>query len=321
MIDTPVALFIFRRPDLTKRVFDAISMARPKQLLIVCDGPRREVAEDEQLVMQTREVVEKVDWPCDVQRRYATSNRGCGRCISEGLNWVFENVEEAIILEDDCLPDPSFFRFCSELLSFHRDSENVMAISGTNYFPDQRFTDDSYFFSKHFLCWGWATWRRAWKHYDRSMKDYPAFRKHTLPEICDSRAELRFHRKNLDKVATARIDTWDYQCAYSFWRQNGLCIHPAVNLISNIGFRADGTHSGPDADASAWNAELPTHDIGKIQHPLTIVRSKEADRYMTQHALLSPPKRSRSFTEHLRRAGMRMAKQLSSSNPFLKRAA
>ncbi|WP_417739558.1 glycosyltransferase family 2 protein [Rosistilla oblonga] len=321
MNQTPVALFIFRRPDLTQRVFDAIAAAKPAQLLIVCDGARPDVEGEQSLVEQTQAVVANIDWPCQVHRRYASENLGCGRCISEGLQWVFETVEEAIILEDDCLPNPSFFTYCSEMLSRYRDNTSVMAVSGTNYFDQQRFSEDSYYFSKYFWCWGWASWSRAWKHYDRTMKDYSTFRSEILPELCESRAEFRFHAKNFDRVAAGRMDTWDYQCAYSFWRQRGLCIHPAKNLISNLGFRADGTHTGADVDADAWNAELPTHDLGPLRHPAAVIRNEAADRYLTQHALLHPPKRRRTFAQRLRRHGVHLAKSFRKLSRPLRKAA
>ena len=163
-LETPVVLIIFNRPDRTKKVFEAIRQAKPTKLLIIADGPREERTGETELCAQTRSIVEKVDWDCDVIKKYADSNLGIKNCIGkEGLPWAFEIAEEAIILEDDCLPNQTFFRFCQELLKKYRYDERVMTISGSNLLVEWKSDIQDYHFSNHFSCWGWASWRRVWQ--------------------------------------------------------------------------------------------------------------------------------------------------------------
>src|SRR6185436_19386626 len=173
----PVALIIFNRPDLTARVFEAIRQAQPRQLFVIADGPRN--PDDERLCNEARQVVAHVDWKCDVRTDFSQTNLGCGRRPASGIDWVFSQVAEAIILEDDCIPAPSFFHFCERLLEHYRNDTRVMHISGNNYLPaDKRSSEReaqsrSYYFSKYTFSCGWATWRRAWKHYDSALASWP----------------------------------------------------------------------------------------------------------------------------------------------------
>src|SRR5712691_1210425 len=175
---TPVVLIVFNRPEITAQSFAAIRAARPTQLFIIADGPRPNVSGDEEKCAATRAVVEKVDWPCQILRKFAESNLGLRRNVSEGLDWVFRQTEEAIILEDDCLPDPTFFPFCDAMLERYRDDGRIGMISGTNPSAHLAPPDgESYFFSRYYYIWGWATWRRAWQLYDREMTAWPAMRR------------------------------------------------------------------------------------------------------------------------------------------------
>ncbi len=169
----PIIFFIFNRPAETFRVFERIREARPEKLLIVADGPRSSRAGEAALCRQTREILDRVDWPCEVLTNFADTNMGCGRRIAGGLDWAFEEVEEGIIVEDDCLPDPSFFRYCAKLLDRYRADERVMMISGDNFQNGVSRTSDSWYFSQLRHCWDWATWRRAWRHFDFAMSDWP----------------------------------------------------------------------------------------------------------------------------------------------------
>ncbi len=158
-IRTPVALIIFNRPDTTERVFAEIAKARPPKLFIIADGPREDRPGEAERCASARAIVDRVDWNCEVQKNYSDVNLGCGARPATGISWVFDQVEEAIILEDDCIAHPTFFRFCDELLEKYRDDERIMHIAGNNFqFGNQR-TSFSYFFSHHNICWGWASWR------------------------------------------------------------------------------------------------------------------------------------------------------------------
>ena len=162
MLSTPVALFIYNRPDLTQTVFEAIARAKPKRLLVVADGPR--FSEETEKCNQARDVIDGVNWECEVLTNFSDKNLGCGRRVASGIEWVFSEVEEAIFLEDDTLPAASFFPYCQALLEHYRHDERIMTINGNNFQSGQSRTDYSYHFSKYCACWGWASWRRAWIH-------------------------------------------------------------------------------------------------------------------------------------------------------------
>ncbi|MBF2066615.1 MAG: glycosyltransferase family 2 protein [Calothrix sp. C42_A2020_038] len=275
---TPVAFLIFNRPDLTNIVFEAIREAKPQKLLVVADGPR--FPEEAEKCEKARAVIQKIDWDCEVLTNFSETNMGCKRRVSSGLDWVFSEVEEAIILEDDCLPAPSFFNFCQTLLERYRYDERIVMIGGTNYQLNQSRTESSYYFSKYAHIWGWASWRRAWKHYDVDIKTWPEYKKqNAISSICEDSYEQKYWTSIFDDVFKGNVDTWDYQWVYTCWSQNGLSIIPNYNLISNVGFRPDATHVPCE---SPW-ANLPTSDIHEINHPLFVYRNKIADDYTFAH--------------------------------------
>jgi hypothetical protein len=265
-VSPPVAFFIFRRPETTRRVFDAIARAKPSQVFIIADGPRNE---DEALqCAQTRALAEHISWDCDVQRNYADTNMGLKRRLSTGLNWVFEQVEEAIILEDDCLPDPSFFTFCAELLAYYRDEPRVMHISG-DYFHPQISLTDSYYFSRYPHVWGWATWRRAWQLYDGEIRSWDtAAIRHGLLRQFANPAERRFWNRAFDRVCSGQANSWAFAWVFACMTHGGVAINPAVNLVSNIGFDDAATHSVRDDSRSASLSTTPL--VFPLRHPRAI---------------------------------------------------
>lgn len=176
-LTTPVAFIIFNRPDTTERVFAEIAKAKPQKLLVVGDGARANRNVEVAKVAACRAIIERVDWPCEVLTNFSEINLGCKVRVSSGLDWVFEQVEEAIILEDDCLPDPTFFRFCQEMLARYRDDQRIGMISGDNLQFGRRQNDESYYFTKYVHIWGWATWRDRWRDsYDVNLKKWPSIR-------------------------------------------------------------------------------------------------------------------------------------------------
>jgi hypothetical protein len=239
LLQTPVALFIFNRPDLTVRVFEAIAQAKPTQLFVIADGPRHD--SEAELCSECREIIERVDWPCDIRTNFSDVNLGCKNRVSSGLDWVFSQVEQAIILEDDCLPSLSFFKFCEQMLDDYKDDTRIMHISGSNFVPSG-LIESSYYFSRYIHIWGWATWRRAWQHYDVTMAKWPEVRENILAS-CVDKAEASYWDKFFTAVYKGEIDTWDCQWHLTCWQQSGLSIVPRENLISNIGFRDDATHT------------------------------------------------------------------------------
>lgn len=273
---TPIAFFIFNRPDLTEIVFEAIRQVRPKKLLVVADGPR--FTEEFDKCAQARAVIKKVDWNCEVLTNYADTNLGCRQRVSSGISWVFEQVEEAIILEDDCLPADSFFDFCENLLNKYRDDTRIMVISGDNFQDGQSRTNYSYYFSKYNHVWGWATWRRAWQYWDLKVEKWLEFKASGLiHQIFDDSYEEQYWTNIFNQVfLEGQPNTWDYIWTFTCWSQGGLTILPNRNLVSNIGFREDGTHLQL---TNSKLANIPTVDIWTINHPPFVVRHKEADAY------------------------------------------
>jgi hypothetical protein len=275
MLNTPVIFLIFRRPDLTAQVFDQIRLAKPPKLFVVADGPRNE--EERELCEQTRQIIETVDWDCEVYKNYSDVNLGCRERVSSGITWAFEQVEEAIILEDDCLPHPSFFGFCEELLDYYRNDKRIMHISGNNFQDGILRTSYSYYFSKFTHCWGWATWKRAWQYWKFSPEIWQEFKnQNLLDNIVDTDYEKEYWLTIYDNLFLKQnIDTWDYVWGFACKSQTGLSILPNKNLVSNIGFREDATHTTKKSDS----ANLKTEAISYIKHPPFVHRHKQADIY------------------------------------------
>lgn len=272
-LTTPVALILFNRPDLTELAFKAISRVRPQRLLVVADGPRS--SEEAEKCRRAREIIERVEWPCEVLTNFSEVNLGCKERVASGLDWIFSETDEAIIIEDDCLPDPSFFSFAEALLKHYRDDERIMHINGGNFVADRISLDHSYYFSRYtFGGYGWASWSRAWKHFDKDMKSWPEFKRSgMLAQLFETSGEQDFWRGILDRTHAGEIDTWDFQWFYAVWTQGGLSIVPRVNLVSNLGFRDDATHTLIETGL----ANVPARSIETLTHPPFIVRHREAD--------------------------------------------
>lgn len=244
LLNTPVAFIIFNRPDTTARVFAEIAKAKPAKLLVVADGPRKGRVGEAEKCAETRAIINQVDWPCEVLTNYSEVNLGCKSRVSSGIDWVFEQVEEAIILEDDCLPDPTFFRFCQEMLERYRHDKRVGMISGDNFQFGEYLNNDSYYFSRYMHIWGWATWRRAWANYDANIRGWPAVKElNFLRTRFTTNTELRYWTRLFQLTYENKIDTWDYQWFFCLITQSQLSILPRCNLISNIGFGVDATHT------------------------------------------------------------------------------
>lgn len=275
-LSTPILFTIFNRPDTTKRVFEAIRKIKPKKLYIAADGPRRNKEGEEKLCEETRKTTENIDWPCEVYRKYSEINLGCKVGASSAHDWFFENVEEGIILEDDDLPDPSFFYFCQELLIKYRNADKVKMISGDNFQFSKKYGNASYYFSNFPHIWGWATWRRAWQEYDIEMKTYPEFKKNNrIADIFKDKKVQKYWIGLFDKLYANKIDTWDGQWVYSIYSNNGVAILPNVNLVTNIGFADNATHT----KAKNIFSDIPSRSIGAIIHPSRIEINEEADMF------------------------------------------
>ena len=285
-LNTAVLFLVFNRPDTTRQVFEAIRKAKPPRLYVAADGPRADRPGEEGKCEQVRQIATNVDWDCEVKTLFREKNLGCGKAVSSAITWFFENEEEGIIIEDDCLPSQSFFWFYQELLERYRDDERVMVISGDNFDFGRKRTEYSYYFSRYIHTWGWASWRRTWKLYDVNMSLWPEVRDHGwLADILERKKTVRYWRGIFERVYQGKIDTWDYQLWFACWIQNGLCIIPNQNLISNIGFGISATHT---CDIDHKLAHIPVKAIQiPLQHPPYVIPNTMADNFM-QDVFISP---------------------------------
>ncbi|HEV2764310.1 MAG TPA: hypothetical protein VGV38_15125 [Pyrinomonadaceae bacterium] len=278
MFETPVALLIFNRPEQTRRVFAEVARAKPRRLLVVADGPRADRPGEAEACRETRSIVQSVGWDCEVLTNFAETNMGCRERVASGISWVFEQAEEAVILEDDCVPHPSFFPYCAELLARYREDERVMMVSGDNFQEGRERTPHSYYFSCLTHIWGWASWRRAWRHYDVGMGLWPELRGGSwLADALGDAAAAEHLRASFDRVYAGEIDTWDFQWMFACLAQSGLAVLPSVNLVTNIGWGENATHTkqegGEIADLPAFEMTFP------LRHPAAVTRHYEADRH------------------------------------------
>lgn len=276
-LKTPVCFIIFNRPDVTERVFQVIRQAKPPKLLVVADGARTNKAGEQEKCLAARAIIHQVDWKCEVLTNYSDVNLGCRKRIYTGLDWVFSQVEEAIILEDDCLPDPSFFRFCEELLEEYRHNTKIMLVSGQNLQFGQKRRNYSYYFSRYNHCWGWATWKRAWQYYDDTMELWPLVKNENwLFDILQDEQAFRYWSATFQSMYEG-FDTWDYPWLFACYINQGLSVLPNINLVSNIGFGKEGTHA---TDTNSILANIPVEEMQfPLKHPPFIVRDTQADNF------------------------------------------
>lgn len=270
-----VLFLIFNRPDTTSRVFDEIRAAQPSRLYIAADGPRSERTEEIPLCHATREIVANIDWDCEVKTLFRSNNLGCKNAMSSAIGWFFENEEEGIILEDDCLPSKSFFHYCDILLEKYRFDTRIRHIAGSNLQRGKKWGDASIYFTNQTHVWGWASWRRVWKEYDKDLRNY------NEQEIPDKLSNLFTDRFVIEEwtnffkqLKAGEIDTWDFQLAFLNFFNNGLSVNPNVNLISNIGFREDATHT---LATDSPYANIPLQDLWEITYPTYTLPEKKAD--------------------------------------------
>ncbi len=273
-----MAFIVFNRPEMTKRVFDEIAKAKPKKLLVIADGPRIGRDGEKGLCEKTKSIIEGVNWECEVITNYSNSNLGCKGRVSSGISWVFEQVEEAIFLEDDCLPHSSFFKYCEQLLELYRDDERIMSISGDNFqFSRTQQDNYSFYFSRYSHIWGWASWRRAWKQFDVEIKMWNEIKEcNLLNNIFSDTAEVEYWSNVFDRVRVGEIDAWGYQWLFAHLVNRGLCVLPINNLVSNIGFGENATHTNSNSIFSNMKTEEVTFPLNI---PPFVVRDKEADKY------------------------------------------
>lgn len=270
-----ILFLVFNRPDTTKVVFEAIRKHKPAKLYIAADGPRKNKDGESVLCDTVRKIVSNVDWPCEVRTLFRAENLGCKMAVSSAIDWFFEHEEQGIILEDDCLPNESFYSFCDELLDYYKTDERIFHISGNNFQDGIVRGDGSYYFSKYNHIWGWATWRRVWNTYDVNMNQLDKAINLQALKSTLSASELKFWLHCFKEIQDGKKDTWDYQTLLNQWLHNGLTIVPNYNLVTNIGF-GGGTNTYIEVEGLA---NLPTKAINKIVHPSFIYSNKIGDDY------------------------------------------
>lgn len=269
----PIIFLVFNRPGLTGQVFARIRDVRPERLFVVADGPRLDRADDKERCREVRELIDRgIDWPCEVIRDYSEVNLGCANRVSSGVTNAFRLVEEAIILEDDCLPDPSFFAFCAEMLTRYGNDSRVGQIGGTTFRRTPPAGGDSYYWSQYPHCWGWATWRRAWRLYDHNMGEWASvLQRQRATGAISSRTEFAYWERMLSATAGGRVDSWAYRWTAALWAHECLSVLPAVSLVENTGFGTDASHTTEGIAPVSGALKFP------LQHPSAMLRDSEAD--------------------------------------------
>lgn len=275
--NTAVLFMVFNRPNTTSKVFETIRKAKPPRLYVAADGPRKDKEGEENKILKVREIATAVDWPCKVKTLFRKKNLGCKSATSSAITWFFENEEQGIILEDDDLPNKDFFYFCEFLLNYYLDNKEILTISGNNFQDGNKRGDASYYFSKYFQCWGWAGWRRSWNYYDGELSFWPKWKysedwKKKLPK----KVERKYWEKIFDLNYNKKINSMAYPFTASLWYHGGVNIVPNVNLVSNIGFGEEATHTKSKKD---YGNNVPSKTLGNIIHPTSIKINLEADNY------------------------------------------
>jgi hypothetical protein len=274
---SPVLLVAWRRPELTRRVIASIRTYAPDQMYVACDGPNLQREGEVDSVNETRRVIEsEIDWPCKIYRRYSETNQGCRLGVSNAISWFFENVSKGIILEDDCFVSSHFFEHCDDLLVRYENDLRVWTIGGCNFQDENWRGDGSYYFSRYFHCWGWATWASRWSHYDRDLKDWPALKSSGLMEsLFQSEKEKNYWFGIWEELfKTGKPNTWDYQWLLTCMSNGGLNALPNHNLVENIGFGSDATHCGTYSLSMTVDREFQM-----LSHPRFVLTDGKADAY------------------------------------------
>ncbi|MGZ0706959.1 hypothetical protein ACWPKO_01310 [Coraliomargarita sp. W4R53] len=276
---TPILLIHFNRPDMTRRQIEILARIQPERIWVLTDGARANHPDEVAKIAAVRAQFESLPWPCEVTRLFREANLGVSQNISNGISWFFEQVDRGIILEDDCLPDASFFPFCHDLLERYADSERVFSISGYTGKSEDLPIEESYCFSNYFSCWGWATWRRAWKCYDAEMAGFadPSEWKQIKGRLHPNLRQQLYWKMIFNRVMSGRTDSWAYRFLLSMWRREGVAITPRRNMIENCGFGSEATNTAgmKERDIEAVGIDWP------LQHPeLPIRHNTWLDRWI-----------------------------------------
>ncbi len=272
-LNTAVLFLVFNRLDTTKQVFQAIREAKPPRLYVAADGARENKDGEDKKAQEVRDfIMSSIDWDCEVKTLFRDNNLGCKMAVSGAIDWFFENEEMGIILEDDCLPSQSFFWFCEELLERYKNNDEVFLISGDGRATRQIDMKIDYDFVKYPLIWGWASWARQWEKYDVKMTDWKNNKAKIINKISNHSQTRKYWKNVFQNTHDNEIDTWDYQWSYTLQKNKGLCIIPKHNMITNLGFGVDATHT---KDLNNINANIPNFDLEfPLVHPSNVTINK-----------------------------------------------
>jgi hypothetical protein len=280
-LEVPILLLAWRRPHTLMQVIDAIRPIAPTRIFVACDGPSEDRHGEAEKVSATRSVIEEsINWSCQIERFYSDFNQGCRLGVSRAISWFFDHVDEGIILEDDCIPHPDFFPYCASLLERYRFDTRVWSISGNNFCDGPVRGDGSYYFGQIPMCWGWATWNTRWRLYDSDMSSWPVFIRHNFHALAFRDPAMRNYWCSVWNrlYVENRPDSWAYRWALTCVVNGGLTAVPNVNLVSNVGFGNDATHTsyGLIRDKVGFGDE-------PFLHPSFVLQDYEADSYIFDH--------------------------------------
>ncbi|MBK26562.1 MAG: hemolytic protein HlpA-like protein [Halobacteriovorax sp.] len=283
-LKTPVLLIVFNRPEQTRQVLETLKQSKPQKLYIAADGPRVGNKSDINKLEQVNTIIKNISWDCEVKKNFSDTNLGCRTRISSAIDWIFQSEEQAIILEDDIIADPSFFNFCQEMLQKYKDNDQISMVSGVNILDGEFKFDSSYFFTKFGGIWGWATWRRSWKDYDVEMQEWKEHKErgNLFKEFLTTKEWNAFNDK-WKWLWRENIQTWDYQWDFARFKSSSLSIVPSKNLIRNIGFGEQSTHT-KQKDHEYSN--LRTYSISwPIRHPKSISVNPDYEKRYVEKVL------------------------------------
>ena len=302
-LDVPVLFLTFNRLETARQVFEQIRKQKPTQLFLESDGPRFNKPGESDIVHSVRKfLLDSIDWRCEVHTLFRPENLGSGKAVSDAVTWFFDQVEYGIILEDDCLPSDSFFRYAKELLLKYKNETSIMQLSGNNPLDISLNGTDSYYFAKIPQCWGWASWRRAWKYFsfDITVDEYKKFvHSRKFKQVFPHIEERRYWKRVFKEMINHEIDAWDYQWEFAIAKNMGFCINPCRNLISNIGFSTDALHT---ADLTSKNNNALRYEITEINHPDKIILNKElSDRISEENYNIPIHNLGKYYLQHIYR--------------------
>lgn len=277
-LNTAVLFLVFNRLDTTKQVFEAIRQAKPPRLYVAADGARETKEGEADRVKAVRDyIMSNIDWECEVKTLFREQNYGCKMAVSGAIDWFFENEEMGIILEDDCLPSQSFFWFCEELLERYKDDMRVGQISGDNFQKGIKRGESDYYFSIYNHIWGWASWANRWKNYNVNLKNLDDTK--FIKELFDDKKTIGYWVQTFETMKKQLINTWDYQWTFTLWNNKQLTILPNINMIENVGFGADATHTTGESEF----ANLKAYELELKNHPKEVLQNKEADDFTSKN--------------------------------------